>query len=110
MMVRQTPAYAPLVGCNKFSVVGAIPTGQNSYRCRVRVWPAKDVSVPYGVSLPALGVRYSAPVLDYDWELSKQPESATEAASAGCWMVDGVLPDASPREVWDSEYADGSDH
>ncbi len=26
---------------------------------------------------------------------------------AGCWMVDGVLPDASPREVWEQGLVDG---
>ena len=101
MMVRQTPAYAPLVGCARYEVVGAVPTGAAAYRCRVRVWPAEGVAVPYGMKWPSLGVRLEAPVLDYDWELTKQPEEMAEADGAGCWMVDGVMPDASPREVWD---------
>ena len=113
MMVRQTPAYAPLVGCAKFSVVGALPVGEGRFRCRARVWPAEGVAVPYGVRMPALGVRYEAPVLDYDWELSQQPEGSGDTTSgdatvAGCWMVDGVLPDASPREVWDGSDPDGN--
>jgi len=101
MMVRQTPAYAPLVGCDRYEVVGAIPTGAAAYRCRVRVWPAEGVAVPFGMKWPSLGVRLEAPVLDYDWELTRQPEEMAEADGAGCWMVDGVMPDASPREVWE---------
>ena len=105
MMVRQTPAYAPLIGCSKYAVVGAVAVSDAGYRCRVRVWPASGASVPFGVTVPALGVKFSAPVLDYDWALSRQPEDAVDRSLAGCWMVDSVLPDASPREVWDAEFA-----
>ena len=105
MMVRQTPAYAPLVGCDRYEVVGAVPTGAAAYRCRVRVWPAEGVAVPFGMKWPSLGVRLEAPVLDYDWELTRQPEDMAEADGAGCWMVDGVMPDASPREVWEQGLA-----
>ena len=105
VMVRQTPAYAPLVGCARFSIVGAIAVGNDRYRCRVRVWPARGVSVPFGVKMPDMGVKFEAPVLDYDWMLSRQSDSAMDYNVAGCWMVDGVLPDASPREVWDEANA-----
>ena len=89
IMVRQTPAYAPLVGCTRFAVVGALPTGPSGYRCRVRVWPAGGSSAPFAVMTP---------VLDYDWVLSKQHGDEVE----GCWMVDGVVPDAAPKDAWDS--------
>ena len=36
-MMRQTPAYSPLVGSERFAVVGALPVGSEGYRCRVRV-------------------------------------------------------------------------
>ena len=38
IMVRQTPAYAPLVGCERYSIVAALPVGTAAYRCRVRVY------------------------------------------------------------------------
>lgn len=110
MMVRQTPAYAPLVGCDRYEVVGAVPTGAATYRCRVRVWPAEGVAVPFGTRWPSLGVRLDAPVLDYDWELSLQPEDGAEADVAGCWMVDGVMPDASPREVWEQGLSEDGEN
>jgi hypothetical protein len=114
MMVRQTPAYAPLVDCARFRIIGALPVSAEAYRVRVRVWPSS------GALRPELDV----PVLDYDWELSQQPPAPASDATttiddpkstdesprssnpasyscAGCWMVDGVLPDASPRDAWD---------
>jgi len=94
---------APQVDCARYEVVGAVPTGAAAYRCRVRVWPADGVPVPFGLKWPTLGVRLEAPVLDYDWELTRQPEESAEGA--GCWMVDGVMPDASPREVWDQDLS-----
>jgi hypothetical protein len=112
MMVRQTPAYAPLVGCDRYEVVGAVPTGAATYRCRVRVWPAEGVAVPFATRWPSLGVRLDAPVLDYDWELRRQPDpsSGAEADVAGCWMVDGVMPDASPREVWEQGLSEDGEN
>jgi len=97
-MIRQTPAYAPLVGCQKFSIVGAFALGPERYRCRVRVWPARNVSVLRS------GVMLEAPVLDYDWMLTRQSDKSSDHTIAGCWMVDDVLPDATPREVWDEEF------
>ena len=63
-------------------------------------YPAKGVKAPFGLSVPDLGVQipFAAPVLDYDWELALQPEDSDHE---GCWMVDAVLPDASPRDVWE---------
>ena len=58
MMVRQTPAYSPLVCCSRFEVVGALPMGPSKYQCRARVWPAGGSTAPYAVA---------APVVDYDW-------------------------------------------
>ena len=97
VLVRQTPAYAPLVGSTRWAVVGALPTGERSFRCRVRVWPAGSSSAPFAVAVP---------VLDYDWMLSKQGAGTSYPDSVGdvadCWMTDAVMPDASPRDAWDS--------
>ena len=102
LMVRQTPAYAPLVGCKEFAVVGAIPVGTEGYRCRVRVWPAAGATMPR-LSLDDDGMPIAPPVLDYDWQLSQQPDDSIDYTTAGCWMVDAVMPDAPPREVWTTE-------
>ena len=105
MMIRQTPAYAPLVGCTRFAIVGALPTGGGlsgsgtgveGYRCRVRVWPAGGSSAPFAVATP---------VIDYDWLLTREDGDA-EPSLADCWLVDGVMPDASPRDAWDSARGD----
>ena len=93
MMVRQTPAYSPLVCCSKFEVVGALPMGPSKYQLRARVWPAGGSSAPYAVA---------APVVDYDWVLTQQEGGAED----GCWMVDSVMPDASPRHAWDDAMKD----
>ena len=84
MMVRQTPAYAPLVSMSSFEVVSGLALGDNKWRCRVCVRPAGSSSMPF--ALP------SAPILFYDWCLSQQ----TEEAVRGCWMVDSVMPDMAP--------------
>ena len=81
MMVRQTPAYAPLVSMSSFEVVSGLALGNDKWRCRVRVRPAGSSSMPF--ALP------TAPVLFYDWCLSQQ----TEEPVNGCWMVDSVMPD-----------------
>lgn len=84
LMVRQTPAYQPLVGSTRFAVVGALPTGDNGYRCRVRVWPAGGSSAPFAVPTP---------VIDYDWLLTLQGEDA--GVLSGCWSEpnsDGLEP------------------
>ena len=91
LMVRQTPAYAPLVGCTRYAVVGALPTGDQGYRCRVRVWPVGG-DRQFAVATP---------VIDYDWLLTRQPEDAAE--HSGCWMVDGVMPD----DAWERARARG---
>ena len=95
VLVRQTPAYAPLVGSTRWAVVGALPTGERSFRCRVRVWPAGSSSAPFAVAVP---------VLDYDWMLSRQEQGVDDCLPSedDCWMTDAVVPDASPRDAWDS--------
>lgn len=91
LLIRQTPAYAPLVACTRYMVVGALPTAASKFRVRVRVWPAGGSSAPFAVAVP---------VLDYDWSLTRQAE--TDDDFADCWMVDAVMPDAAPRDAWDS--------
>jgi hypothetical protein len=39
-----------------------------------------------------------------------QPEDGAEADVAGCWMVDGVMPDASPREVWEQGLSEDGEN
>lgn len=96
IMVRQTPAYAPLVCCTRFEVVGALPLGSDAYKCRARVWPAGGSSAPFAVATP---------VLDYDWMLSRQREGPMQ----GCWAVDSVLPDSSPRDAWEQAAEEKED-
>ena len=68
--------------------------------------------MPFATRWPSLGVQQDAPVLDYDWELRRQPDpsSGAEADVAGCWMVDGVMPDASPREVWEQGLSEDGEN
>ena len=71
--------------------------GPSKYQCRARVWPAGGSSAPFAVP---------APVVDYDWGLSLQEGGDDD----GCWMVDSVMPDASPRDAWDDAMrGDGSE-
>ena len=87
MMVRQTPAYAPLVGCSSFSVLSALALDDERYRCCVRMRPAGSSSAPFAVA---------AVSCDYVWELRKVCEADGEES---CWMTDGVMPDRSPLET-----------
>ena len=87
-MVQQTPYYEPLFGCDRFAVVGALSMGEDAYRCRVRVWPASSHTPP----LARLDDD-AMPVLDYDWDLTRQPDDLMDYTMAGCWMVDRVKPD-----------------
>ena len=85
MMVRQTPAYSPLVQCSSFEVVGALPFGDERMRCRVRVKPAGSSSAPFAVA---------DPVCIFNWSLSKQTTKRwPDDPLLGCWMVDGVMPE-----------------
>ena len=98
LLVRKTPSFAPLVDYKRYSIIGAIPVGSDRYQCRVRVWPAHGVTI--AVTLPERIVRVKAPVLDYDWTLSRQSDSSIDYTIAGCWLVDEVTPDAAPLEAW----------
>ena len=80
MMVRQTPAYAPLVSCSSFEIVSALTFSESQWRCRVLVRPAGGSSAPAGVA---------SPILYYNWMVSKQAEDPVE----GFWMVDSVMPE-----------------
>ena len=79
-MVRQTPAYSPLVACSSFEVVSGLAIGDGRWRCRVRVRPAGSSSAPFAIA---------DPILFYDWNLSLQDDEPVQ----GCWMVDSVMPD-----------------
>ena len=85
MMVRQTPAYSPLVCCSSFEVRSALSLTSDRWQARVAVKPAGSSSAPFAVSeVEKL----------YTWMLSQQADGEFE----GCWMVYGVLPDAPTRE------------
>ena len=83
VMVRQTPAYAPLVQCSSFEVLSALSVSENCWQARVRVRPAGSSSAPFAIA---------SPVVHYRWILSRQPEGEY----GGCWMVDGGMRH-SPR-------------
>ena len=85
IMVRQTPAYSPLVSCTSFEVLSALSLSEDRWQARVAVRPAGSSSAPFAVANPLCYFR---------WELSQQ----AEGECAGCWMVDGVLPDSPSRE------------
>lgn len=92
LIVRHSPAYAPLVRLRRYSIVAVLPMSASVYRCRVRVWPADSSEL-----------RCVAPVLDYDWQLKREPDSSIDYTSAGCWMVENVKPDHAPSDIWDEE-------
>ena len=80
MMVRQTPAYAPLVSCSSFEVTSALSLTADRYQARVAIKPAGSSSAPFAVAeVQKL----------YTWMLSQQSEGEFE----GCWMVDRFYPD-----------------
>jgi hypothetical protein len=87
MMVRQTPAYAPLVCLSSFEVLSALSLSPESWQARVAVRPAGSSSAPFAIA---------SPMVYYRWMLSRQSED--EAGYENCWMVDGVLPDAPTKE------------
>jgi hypothetical protein len=78
VMVRQTPAYAPLVQCSSFEVLSALSVSENCWQARVRVRPAGSSSAPFAIA---------SPVVHYRWILSRQ----SEGEYGGCWMVDGGM-------------------
>lgn len=85
-MIRLTPAYSPLICCTSYEVTSSLMIANDRWRCRVRVRPAGASSAPFATASPL--------VLTYDWILSLQNEEAGK--DAGCWMVDGVVPDRAP--------------
>ena len=87
MMVRQTPAYSPLVSCTSFEILSALSLSEDRWQARVAVKPAGSSSAPFAIANPQCY---------FTWMLSKQAESEGEVA--GCWMVDGVMPDTPTME------------
>ena len=85
MMVRQTPAYSPLVCCSSFEVLSALSVSPERWQARVVVKPAGSSSAPFAVESTQ---SY------YNWILTKQGEGEFD----GCWMVDGVMPDKPSME------------
>ena len=65
----------------------AMAAMEERWQARVAVKPAGSSSAPFAVANPRCY---------FTWQLSKQPESEGEVA--GCWMVDGVMPDAPTME------------
>jgi hypothetical protein len=95
LIVRHSPAYAPLVRLSRYAIVGVLPLSDSAVRCRVRVWPER-----------ATALQTAGPaVRDYDWQLTREPESSIDYTSAGCWMVENVRPDSAPRDVSRDEIA-----
>ena len=91
MMVRQTPAYSPLVSCSSFEILSTLPISEDTWQARVAVKPAGSSSAPFAIANP---------LCYYRWLLSRQPADAaqSDSAVAGCWMVDGVMPDKPTPE------------
>ena len=52
IMVRQTPAYSPLVCCTSFEVLSALALSEQSWQARVAVRPAGSSSAPFAVANP----------------------------------------------------------
>ena len=87
MMVRQTPAYSPLVSCSSFEILSALSLSETTWQARVMVRPAGSSSAPFAIANP---------ICYYVWQLSQQGDD--EGEFSGCWMVDGVLPDTGTVE------------
>ena len=81
MMVRQTPAYAPLVSCSSFEVTSALSLTADRYQARVAIKPAGSSSAPFAVA----EVRCTHGAI-----------SAGEGEFEGCWMV---LTSCPPRQL-----------
>merc|ERR1719197_688777 len=50
ILVRQSPAYAPLVSCSSFEVLSALQLTDSKYLCRVMVKPADSSSAPFAIA------------------------------------------------------------
>ena len=97
---HEDPAYAPLLRNRKYAIVGALPIDEESYQCRVRVWPAGGERECAGESVPASPVEYK-------WKVALQPVHrpvcyeddpmqqgiSTGPPFGGCWLVDSVKQD-----------------
>ena len=70
-----------------FEVLSALSVSDTQWQARVAVKPAGSSSAAFAVANP---------VCYYRWLLSQQTDEAGEFA--GCWMTDGVLPDAATKE------------
>ena len=93
-------AYAPLLGCCRFELVGALSIGETRHTCRVRVWPAGGERECGGGSMPRMP-------LDLVWTLARQPTTRPACyewdplqagivagpPGEGCWMVESVRRD-----------------
>jgi hypothetical protein len=88
LLMRQMPAYSPLISSERYAVLGALPLSEGRYRCRVRIWPRTYVLVAVWPGLS---------VLDYDWELSIDYDQ-------GRWVVDSITPDGGV--AWDAAEDD----
>ena len=83
-MVRDSPAYAPLIGCSRWDFVGALQISERRYLVRVRVAPPYGSSAPYAAAWPR--------TVDYTFMLGRQTEPPWE----DMWMTEEVMPDFEP--------------
>ncbi len=74
-MVREAPAYSPLLACSSFEILSALSTAPDVWRCRVRVRPAGSSSAPFAIA---------SPFVEYRWELSRQADSELQFELGQC--------------------------
>eukprot|EP00629_Pelagomonadales_sp_RCC1024_P012923 CAMPEP_0119271190 /NCGR_PEP_ID=MMETSP1329-20130426/7882_1 /TAXON_ID=114041 /ORGANISM="Genus nov. species nov., Strain RCC1024" /LENGTH=179 /DNA_ID=CAMNT_0007271233 /DNA_START=86 /DNA_END=621 /DNA_ORIENTATION=+ len=68
-MLADNPEYSPMLRCSNWKFIGGLPLEDENRRIvRVRVYPAGGSSAPFAVP----------PMLDYEFQLSKQPDYAED--------------------------------
>lgn len=75
-MLLSEPAFAPIIGHKKSSILMTVSTEDWGMCCLVRMVPSSK-----------LGQRSC---LEYWWELTKRQKGDE---NEGCWMIDSILPD-----------------
>lgn len=91
------PVYIPLLGASRFEVVGALATGESSYKVRARAWPAGAERECGGEAQP----------VEATWRVALQPRVRPACYEddpmqmgispgppfGGCWLADDVRLD-----------------
>lgn len=109
------PLYTPLIGAQRFELVGALVIDDVHYQCRVRVWPASSERECGYEAMPA-------PPVEYIWRLALQPKVrptcyeddplqqgiSSGPPFGGCWLVDEVTLD--DRWSGSDDGDDGAPH